>query len=474
MPRSGIPRKDAWNEGGATMMITRRSLLRHSFAAGAAASLTPRRNTAQVSRDTGHGAAVQSDSGGVPVPEPRVARFENYAFGMFIHWGLYSQLGRGEWVMNQERIPVAEYKKLRDSFTAEEFDGRAIARIAGSAGMKYITLTSRHHEGFSLYDTRGLSDYDAIHSPANRDLIRDFVDGCRAEGIAPFLYHTTLDWYQESFSEDFDAYLDYLKKSVEVLCTHYGELGGLWFDGNWSKSAADWKEDDLYSMIRRLQPEAMIINNSGLAARGKIVHPQVDSVTFEQGRPTPMDRRGMKKYVAAEMCQTMNRHWGIALKDFCYMSPRDIIENLCACRKVGANYLLNVGPTAPGRIPAYEASALERTGDWVRMHADAIYNGKPAGVQARGRDFGLVTGEGALYLFIHDLAPAGDRTAALEVRGPGPRTFTGIRRRFSSAAWMDNGQSLKFSQDLEAETLTVTCTPFPASAHTVVRVITLS
>ncbi len=456
------------------MKISRRNMLRHSMAAGTAASLVHRLGAARAadkaSLQEGRGLSV---AGSIPVPEPRVARFEKYAYGMFIHWGLYSQLGRGEWVMNQERIPVAEYKKLRDTFTAEEFDGRAVARIARAAGMKYVTLTSRHHEGFSLYDTRGLSDYDAIHSPAKRDLIKDFIDGCRAEGIVPFLYHTTLDWYQESFSRDFDAYLDYLKNSVEVLCTHYGELGGLWFDGNWSKAGADWKEDELYSMIRTLQPEAMIINNSGLEARGKIMHPQIDSVTFEQGRPTPMDRRGMKKYVAAEMCQTMNRHWGIALNDFYYMSPRDIIENLCACRKVGANYLLNVGPTALGRIPAYEASALERAGDWVRMHADAVYKGKPAGVQARGRDFALATEEGSLYLFIHDLAPAGARDAAPEVRGPGPRTFSEIHRKFSSAQWMDNSQSLKFSQDIEAGTLTVTCTRFPPSADTVVRIVKL-
>ena len=225
----------------------------------------------------------------IPVPAPRVARFERLGYDMFIHWGLYAQLGQGEWVQHLRKIPMQEYVQLKQSFTAADFDARAIAVTARAAGMKYITLTSRHHDGFSLYDTRGLSDHDAPNSAAGRDLAGEFVEGCRAEGIIPFFYHTTLDWYQPTFNDDFDAYLDYLHKSVEVLCTHYGELGGVWFDGNWSKPDADWKEDRLYGIIRRLQPEAMIINNTGLGAKGAIGNPEIDSVTFEQGRPTPMN-----------------------------------------------------------------------------------------------------------------------------------------------------------------------------------------
>jgi len=278
----------------------------------------------------------------IPTPLPRIARFEKMAYGMFVHWGLYSQLGKGEWVLNLAKIPLDEYKALQRTFTAADFSGRAIARIAKRAGMKYITLTSRHHDGFSLYDTRGLSDWDAPHSGAKRDLILDFVEGCRAEGIVPFLYHTTLDWYQPSFSDDFEAYLDYLHQSIEILCTNYGELGGFWFDGNWSKKDADWKEDRLYGIIRKHQPQAIIVNNTGIHNQGETGHPEIDSVTFENGRPTPRDQRGWKKYIAGEMCQTMNEHWGIGKYDFHYMSPVDIINNLCHCRKVGANYLLNV------------------------------------------------------------------------------------------------------------------------------------
>ena len=130
----------------------------------------------------------------IPKPLPRIARFEKLGYGMFLHWGLYSQLGSGEWAMLNQEIPARDYNRLQQTFTAKDFDARAWARLAKTAGMRYITLTTRHHEGFSLYDTRGLSSFDAPHSPAKRDLVAEFVEGCRAEGIVPFFYHTTIDW----------------------------------------------------------------------------------------------------------------------------------------------------------------------------------------------------------------------------------------------------------------------------------------
>ena len=409
----------------------------------------------------------------IPQPEPRVARFEKLAYGMFIHWGLYSQLGRGEWIMNRAQIPKEEYAPLAKTFTAEEFDARAIARIARQAGMKYITITARHHDGFSLYDTRGLSQYDAPHSGAKRDLIAEFVEGCRAEGILPFFYHTTLDWYHQDFEKDFEAYLEYLRQSVEILCTQYGEIGGLWFDGNWSKPGADWQEDKLYGLIRRHQPNAMIINNTGLSARGHIGHREIDSVTFEQGHPTPMDREGMPKYVAAEMCQTMNQHWGIGDLDFCYLSPKEIIANLCACRKVGANYLLNVGPTASGRIPDYEKAALLRVGAWVQMHRDVIYEGKPTSVKGTGRNFALEA-NGKVYLFIHDLGNTGDVNVAIGESGAGPKAFSGVTEPVASIRWMDNDEELAFAQDRSSGLLAVDATGYPYGTNLVVRVAEVS
>ena len=184
-----------------------------------------------------------------------------------------------------------------------------------------------------------------------------------------------------------------------------------------------------------------------------------------------MDRRGMTKYVAAEMCQTMNRHWGIGTNDFAYLSPKEIIENLCACRKVGANYLLNVGPTATGKIPEYETAALARAGDWVRMHAEAVYEGKPYAVECKGLDFALAAGD-SIYLFIHDLDLRHQHGPKPEVGGAGPRTFAGIGRKVAKAHWMDNKQPLKVEQD--GNQLKLHCTGFPYGTNTVVRVAKLT
>ena len=304
----------------------------------------------------------------IPIPLPRVAAFEKLGFGMFVHWGLYSQLGQGEWTMAINHLDREEYEKLQQTFTAADFDAGDLVRTAKNAGMKYITLTTRHHEGFSLYDTCGLNTFDAPHSPAGRDLVREFVEACHAGGIVPFFYHTTLDWHWHGKKTpqldraEFDEYLDYLYRSVEILCTNYGKIGGLWFDGNWSRPDSDWKEDRLYKMIHRLQPDAMVINNTGLVALGKTGHEEIDSVTFENNPSRPVCREGMKKYVAAEVCKTMNSHWGRSLRDFNYLSPKQLIEWICQSRGTGANLLLNVGASAQGGVPAYEKAVLELTG----------------------------------------------------------------------------------------------------------------
>lgn len=406
----------------------------------------------------------------VPVPELRVARFERLAFGMFIHWGLYSQLGQGEWIQSTRRIPKEEYARLQTTFRADTFDARAIARTARRAGMGYITLTARHHDGFSLYDTRGLNRFDSVHSPAGRDLVAEFVEACRAEGILPVLYHTTLDWSREEYASDFGAYLDYLYKSVELLCTHYGPIGGLWFDGNWDRPNDDWRLDELYGMIRRLQPEALIVNNTGLGHRGELGHPEIDSVTYEQGRPKPMNRAGMKKYVAAEMCETMNDHWGIGSRDFMYKSLPHLIESLCACRKAGANYLLNVGLTAGGSIPKIQEAMLELMGDWLELNGRAIYDGRPSAVEGEGGDFALEGKDGKLYLFIHRLKIRGDSNVTVNGGGAGEKRFTGLHRPITSIRWLDSGDLLEFQHEPSSGELRVVATGFPYGVNLVVRI----
>ncbi len=405
----------------------------------------------------------------VPKPLPRIKRFEDLGFGMFIHWGLYSQMGQGEWIQLIGKVPKDEYMELAKTFTAERFDADKIAKLAKDSGMNYIVITTRHHDGFSLYDTCGLNDYDAPHSAAKRDLIREFVDACNRHDVLPFFYHTTLDWYNEDFENDFDKYLDYLNRSVEILCTNYGPIGGLWFDGNWSRPDADWKEDRLYGTIRKHQPDAIIVNNTGLSARGEAGHIEIDSVTFEQGHPFKLDQRGREKYIASEMCYTINSHWGIGTLDFSNKSTADLISTLAKCRKVGANLLLNVGPTAEGEISDLQAATLREIGTWVNLFKDAVYKPKPFDAFGANDDFVLRT-EDKLYFFISDLSVRGHENVTATSGSLGMRAFSGIKDEVRSISWMDNNEALRFTQDVESGMFTFLATGYPYGVNTVVRV----
>lgn len=381
----------------------------------------------------------------IPEAKQYIKDYENLGFGMFVHWGLYSQLGEGEWTYFLNKKDLNEYIKLKDTFTAEDFDAEKMVLMAKNAGCRYVTLTTRHHEGFSLYDTCGLNDFDAPHSPAGRDLVREFVDACNKHNIVPFFYHTTLDWYNKDFENDFDSYLEYLRKSVEILCKNYGKIGGLWFDGNWSKDA-DWKEDELYATIRKYQPEAIIINNTGLSARGQVGNLEIDAVTFEQGKPTPMDREGMSKYLAGEMCHTVNDHWGIGKYDINYKSPRELIECLCDCRKVGANYLLNIGPEGQGKINPYQEQLFVLIGRWMEMFGEAIYEGRPYCAGCVGRNFIMKSVDGkSLYIFAYDLGNLGDGNVTVGNKYSGSYAFSNVTDKVKSIEWMDNGKQLDFA-----------------------------
>ena len=412
----------------------------------------------------------------IPLPLPRVAAFEKLGFGLFVHWGLYSQLGKGEWAQNIYDIPAREYEKLQSTFTASDFDAEDLARTARDAGMKYIVLTSRHHDGFSLYDTCGLNTYDAPRSPAGRDLIAEYVEACRKYGIVPFFYHTTIDWHweykttAELSQEDFSRYLDYLHESVKLLCTNYGPIGGLWFDGNWARPGDDWREDRLYGMIRKYQPEAMIINNTGLGNLGRLGHPEIDSVTYEQGSGEPLNREGHFKYVAAEVCRTMNGHWGLGGNDLNFLSPAEVIRLLARCRGCGANLLLNIGPEAQGKVPDYEKQVLLKAGVWCRLYDEAVYAPKPAsGVACRQDDFMLREGS-SFYYFASGLGCCGDSNVTVGRNGIGSRAVDNFREKVTSIRWLDNGEELRFVQDPGRGMLSIFCTGFPYGTDTVVRV----
>ena len=415
----------------------------------------------------------------IPLPLPRITAFEELGFGLFVHWGLYSQLGMGEWAMLLHHMDMNRYLELQKSFTAEDFDAEKLARTAKNAGLRYIVLTTRHHEGFSLYDTAGLNEYDAPHSPAGRDLIAEFVSACRKFDIKPFFYHTTLDWSwrgkktPELSEEEFLEYLDYLQSSVELLCRNYGPIGGLWFDGNWCRKTSDWHEDKLYGMIRKYQPDAIIVNNTGLSNRGVFGHPEIDSVTFENGQAAPLNREEMPKYVAGEVCLTLNSHWGLGANDYNFKSPGQIIERLCQSRRCGANLLLNIGPTAQGGIPLYEQGLLETVGRWISSYKEAVYLPRPVvGIKCQGRDFMLQSGR-TCYYFAHDLGIHGGSDVTVNVAGIGTRPVDGFAQTVRSACWMDNGQSVEFVQNVKLKMLSLKCTGYLYGTDTVVRVMKL-
>jgi len=404
----------------------------------------------------------------IPVAPKYIQDFEQLALGMFVHFGLYSQLNSGEWVYSIHALQMDSYRNLKETFVVDSME--QIVQTAKSAGCKYITLTTRHHEGFSLYDTRGLSKFDVMHSPTGRDLIKEFVDACRREDIVPFFYHTTLDWYDENFEKDFDTYLDYLYKSVEILCTQYGKIGGLWFDGNWSKPDADWKEERLYKMIHHYQPEAMIINNTGLHARGAIGLDEIDAVTYERGMPQPLDLTGRTKYVAGEMCQTLCDHRGVA-DDINFKPVKQLIEELCECRKVGANFLLNIGPSKDGTVSKMQQGTMECIGRWMEIYGKAIYNGRPFIIYDDKREFLLkdVKDPKTAYLFKFDPnQSSGDENVSLGVTENKASVLENIPWSVESVVWMDNGENLSFVQD--GDKLDIAFTGYPYGRSLCVRV----
>ena len=397
-----------------------------------------------------------------------IKNFENLGFGMFVHFGLYSVLGTAEWTKHFNQISDEEYFILTKKFQPKKNWAVELVKLAKNAGCKYITLTTRHHDGFSLYDTCGLNTYDAPHSLCGRDLVCEFVEACNAEGIIPFFYHTLLDWHEKSYHTDFPKYLEYLRRSVEILCTNYGEIGGIWFDGMWDKPNDDWEEDALYRLIRKYQPEAMIINNTGLNARGELGHIELDSVTFERGKPEPINMEGAPKYVASEMCEVFCDHWGYAKDDLNYKSPAQMIRELTDCRRYRSNFLMNVGPMEDGSVREMDKAILNLMGRWVEYFGEAIYTPTPTGIEIQGKadDFILKDGKN-YYLFCHDLPMKGDANVVLFSDTDYDSKFK-LEDEIERAIWMDNGAEVFFKQ--EGGDVTVTTVPFTYGRNLVVRV----
>ena len=396
-----------------------------------------------------------------------IKNFEKLGFGMFVHFGLYSLLSKGEWSKWNLKIADDEYNSLYKEFNPKPDWAKELVKVAKNAGCKYITLTTRHHDGYSLYDTKGLSDFDSVHG-CGRDLVREFVDACNAEGIMPFFYHTLLDWYHPSYNTDFKDYLKYLRKSVEILFSNYGEIGGIWFDGMWNKPNDDWEEDELYSLIRSLQPNTMIINNTGLGARGELGHIELDSVTFERGRPGPINQEGAQKYVASEMCEVFCNHWGYAENDLGYKSANELIESIAICRRYGSNMLLNVGPMGDGGLRKIDEGMLELIGIWTNTFSEAIYLPRPTNIEIENKpdDFILKNGKD-YYLYCFHIDMVGDPNVVIEGNADYERNFT-FPEKIKTVKWLDSDEELEFAQNESQVDLNLT--PYKYGKQLVVRV----
>ena len=326
--------------------------------------------------------------------------FEEAKFGLFIHWGVYSILGDGEWVMNNQNISINEYEKLPSFFNPTEFDPEKWVLMAKEAGMKYITITSRHHDGFSMFDS-DFSDYNIVDkTPYGKDVLKMLSNSCKKHGIKLFFYYSQLDWYRDDYfprgrtgngiegrkEGDWDDYITFMKAQLTELLTNYGEIGGIWFDGQWDqhewdgkrfgKINADFKLDEVYELIHKLQPQALIGSNHHLSP-----NPGEDFQMFEKDLPG----KGTKDFATSsddignlplEVCETINGSWGFNLKDRQHKSEKQLVQYLIKAAGYGSNLLLNVGPMPNGKIQEEHIESLKKIGKWVKKNGHTIYKTK--------------------------------------------------------------------------------------------------
>jgi len=315
---------------------------------------------------------------------------------MFIHWGVYSLLANGEWVMQNRSITVDQYEWLASTFNPVKFDAKEWVAVAKAAGMKYITITSRHHDGFSMFATKA-SRYNIVDStPYKRDPLKDLADECRAQGISLFFYYSQLDWHHPDFyprggtgkstgraeSGEWTRYLDFMDAQLTELLTNYGPIGGIWFDGMWDKPDADWRLDRTYALIHRLQPSALIVPN-----HHKTPKPGEDVQTFEQDLPgnntAGWNDKEVSTQLPLETALTMNASWGFNITDKRFKSTKELIHFLVRASGAGANLLLNIGPRPDGTIQPEAVERLRAMGEWLGPHGTTIYGTRAGPVPPR-------------------------------------------------------------------------------------------
>ena len=344
-----------------------------------------------------------------------VSDFRKLGYGMFVHFGLYSNIGAGEWYFEsaynggriKNPLTIDEYiAKTFPRFKVKDGWAKNICRLAKDGGCRYIVLTTRHHEGFSLYDTKGLNEYDAPHSPAGRDLVKEFVEACHEFGLIPFFYHTVIDWWHKDYQEgNFDAYFDYLKKSIELLCLNYGPVGGFWFDGTWGLPEGVTFPTEIYRMIHALQPRAIITNNTGLDFCGQKGAEEIDCVTFERGKAFPVSSDASRP-LAGEVCDSIHDHWGYTKDDYCFKSYSYLINELIDTRAAGCNLLLNVGPKGDGTVPYLDRTIINYIGSWLKRNKYVVLDAEPSSLKADGAT--MFERNGEYYAVVKDVPMAAD------------------------------------------------------------------
>jgi len=356
--------------------------------------------------------------------DERMNWFREVRFGMFIHWGIYSVPagiykgekipGIGEWIMERAKIPVEQYEQFAKQFNPVKFDADQWVQIAKNAGMKYIVITSKHHDGFCLWDTK-FTDYDIIDAtPFKRDILAELAESCKKHGIRFCFYHSIMDWHhpdaQAPFyplyndtsksNPNFDRYVEYyLKAQLRELVHNYGPLGILWFDGEWVK---DWNREmgwDMYEYVLSLQPDIIINNRVGKGRLGMRGFSKSDEFAGDYGTPEQRIPPTGLPGVDWETCMTMNDTWGYKSYDDNWKSNEDLLHKLADIASKGGNFLLNIGPTAEGLIPQPSVDKLTAIGEWMKVNGKSIYGttASPLGSLPWGR---CTAKPGKLYLHV--------------------------------------------------------------------------
>ncbi|WP_138205743.1 alpha-L-fucosidase [Haloimpatiens lingqiaonensis] len=383
--------------------------------------------------------------------------FTDARFGMFIHWGLYSIPARGEWVRSNERITADDYEKFFYEFNPVNYNPKEWAKLAKEAGMKYVVMTTKHHDGFCLFDSK-YTDYKATNTLAKRDLIKEYVEAFREEGLAVGFYYSLLDWHHEDFPAygdrhhpmrdnenfkenkgNFNRYIEYFHNQVEELLTNYGKIDIIWFDFSYDNMTGEkWGASKLIKRVRELQPHIIINNRLGGNLKKSIPDDYAgDFTTPEQIIPPEALVNEKGALIPWEACITLNDHWGYCSQDKNYKSSEEIIRALVECVSKNGNLILNVGPNAKGEIPEESINILKEVGHWLKQNGHSIYGCTKSILDKP--EWGRYTQKDK-YLYAH-----------IFQRGVGPVNLRGLSGKIKRARLLCDGSEISIETPWNAE-----------------------